>query len=60
MTIFYFTATGNSLAVAKRIGDNLISIPQVIDNQTHSTKMMLSELFFLFFAMLRLEWFVHF
>jgi Pyruvate/2-oxoacid:ferredoxin oxidoreductase delta subunit len=36
MTIFYFTATGNSLAVAKRIGGNLISIPQVINERaTH-------------------------
>ena len=34
MTIFYFTATGNSLAVAKRIGGELISIPQVIDSDT--------------------------
>jgi len=35
MIIFYFTGTGNSLAVAKRIGGNLISIPQIInlDNQ---------------------------
>ncbi len=33
MIIFYFTSTGNSLAVAKRIGGNLISIPQVIDSQ---------------------------
>lgn len=33
MTIFYFTGTGNSLAVAKRIGGTLISIPQVIDSQ---------------------------
>jgi len=32
MTIFCFTATGNSLAVAKRIGGNLISIPQVVDS----------------------------
>jgi len=32
MTIFYFTGTGNSLAVAKRIGGDLISIPQVIDS----------------------------
>jgi ferredoxin len=32
MTIFYFTGTGNSLAVAKRIGGTLISIPQVIDS----------------------------
>jgi ferredoxin len=31
MTIFYFTGTGNSLAVAKRIGGNLISIPQIVD-----------------------------
>ena len=34
MTIFYFTATGNSLAVAKQIGGELISIPQVIDSNT--------------------------
>jgi Pyruvate/2-oxoacid:ferredoxin oxidoreductase delta subunit len=32
MTIFYFTATGNSLAVAKRLGGKLISIPQVVDS----------------------------
>ncbi|GHU64365.1 iron-sulfur protein [Clostridia bacterium] len=38
MTIFYFTATGNSLAVAKRIAAQaqeevtLISIPQIMDN----------------------------
>ena len=31
MTIFYFTSTGNSLAVAKRIGGTLISIPQIVD-----------------------------
>ncbi|MDR1093412.1 MAG: EFR1 family ferrodoxin [Clostridiales bacterium] len=31
MTVFYFSATGNSLAVAKRIGGTLISIPQVAD-----------------------------
>jgi ferredoxin len=31
MTVFYFTSTGNSLAVAKRVGGNLISIPQIID-----------------------------
>jgi ferredoxin len=31
MTIFYYTATGNSLTVAKKIGGTLISIPQVID-----------------------------
>lgn len=36
MTVFYFSATGNSLAVAKQIGGNLISIPQVIDGpETH-------------------------
>ena len=32
MTVFYFTGTGNSLAVTKRIGGTLISIPQVIDS----------------------------
>jgi ferredoxin len=32
MTIFYFTSTGNSLAVAKAIGGKLISIPQIIDS----------------------------
>jgi ferredoxin len=36
MIVFYFTSTGNSLAVAKRIGGDLISIPQVIDgSDTH-------------------------
>jgi Pyruvate/2-oxoacid:ferredoxin oxidoreductase delta subunit len=36
MIVFYFTSTGNSLAVAKRIGGDLISIPQVIDSSdTH-------------------------
>lgn len=36
MTVFYFSATGNSLAVAKQIGGTLISIPQVMDDpDTH-------------------------
>jgi len=30
MTVFYFSATGNSLYVAKRIGGRLISIPQIL------------------------------
>ena len=30
--IFYFTATGNCLYVAKEIEDNPISIPQIIHN----------------------------
>lgn len=30
MTIFYFTATGNNLYIAKRIGGTLISIPQIM------------------------------
>lgn len=30
MTIFYFTSTGNSLYVAKRIGGTLVSIPQAL------------------------------
>ena len=37
MTIFYFTSTGNCLAVAKKLGGQLVSIPQAI----HS-----SELFY--------------
>ncbi len=32
MTIFYFTSTGNCLAVAKKIGGHLVSIPQVVDS----------------------------
>ena len=34
MKIFYFTATGNSLAVAKKLGGELISIPQVKGKHT--------------------------
>ena len=30
MKILYFTATGNSLYVAKRIGDEYYSIPKII------------------------------
>jgi len=32
MTVFYFTGTGNSLAVAKSIGGTLVSIPRVVDS----------------------------
>lgn len=32
MTVFYFTSTGNCLAVAKKVGGNLVSIPQIIDS----------------------------
>lgn len=41
MIIFYFTGTGNSLAVAKKIGNTnaiLISIPQVIDSDIQTYK----------------------
>ena len=38
MTVFYFTGTGNSLAVAKRIGGTLISIPQVINSDNRYYK----------------------
>ena len=38
MTIFYFTATGNSLAVAKKIGGELVSIAQVVDSDNHCYK----------------------
>ena len=30
MTVLYFTATGNSLAVARKIGGTLLSIPQLV------------------------------
>jgi ferredoxin/flavodoxin len=33
MTVFYFTATGNSFFVAKTIGGNLYSIPQLMRNE---------------------------
>lgn len=33
---YYFTATGNSLYVAKQFDTNLISIPQVINNDNLS------------------------
>ncbi|MDP4128046.1 MAG: EFR1 family ferrodoxin [Bacillota bacterium] len=33
MKIFYFTATGNSLYVAKRIGGKLYSIPQLLNKE---------------------------
>ncbi|MDR1101199.1 MAG: EFR1 family ferrodoxin [Clostridiales bacterium] len=34
MTIFYFTSTGNCLAVAKKMGGELVSIPQVVGGGT--------------------------
>jgi ferredoxin len=38
MKIFYFTATGNSLAVAKQLGGDLISIPQIIESASFKYK----------------------
>ncbi len=38
MTIFYFTSTGNCLYVAKRIGGDLHSIPQLMKTGTFSFK----------------------
>lgn len=53
MTIFYFTSTGNSLAVAKRIGVNLISIPQIIDCQkTHYEDDVIGIIFPVYFMTL--------
>lgn len=34
MTILYFTATGNCLYVAKQLGGELLSIPQLMKNGT--------------------------
>lgn len=36
MKILYFTATGNSLAVAKKIGGERISIPQAIETERYA------------------------
>ncbi|MDR1074021.1 MAG: hypothetical protein LBL45_10170, partial [Treponema sp.] len=33
MTVFYFSATGNSLYVAKTIGGKLYSIPQLLKDK---------------------------
>ena len=38
MKTFYFSATGNSLSVAKRIGGELISIPQIINSEDKTVK----------------------
>ncbi len=38
MTIFYFTGTGNSLAVAKSFGGELYSIPQILKEKRTSFK----------------------
>lgn len=35
MKIFYFSATGNSLYIAKRIGGELYSIPQMLRHEKH-------------------------
>ncbi len=35
MTILYFTATGNSLAVARKIGGELLSIPQLVREEKY-------------------------
>ena len=36
MKILYFTGTGNSLYVAKKIGGDLLSIPQLIKNNQYN------------------------
>lgn len=38
MTIFYFTSTGNCLYVAKRIGGDLCSVPQMMKTNTYEFK----------------------
>lgn len=36
MTILYFTASGNNYYLAKKIGDNIKSIPQIIKNKQYN------------------------
>lgn len=38
MKIIYFTGTGNCLYVAKKISGNLLSIPQLINNEVYNLK----------------------
>jgi ferredoxin len=33
MTIFFFTSTGNSLYIAKKFGGEIVSIPQIVNNE---------------------------
>ena len=35
MKILYFTSTGNNLHISKKIGGELLSIPQLIKNKTY-------------------------
>ena len=35
MTILYFSATGNCLSVAKKLGGNLLSIPQLVKHEQY-------------------------
>lgn len=52
MTIFYFTSTGNSLAVAKAIGGELISISQVLSSPKKKYKDDVIGVFFPIYGLL--------
>ena len=43
MKIFYYTATGNSLDVAKRIGGQLYSIPQLLKENNYTVENLLYD-----------------
>ena len=38
MTVLYFTATGNSLFVARKIGGELLSIPKLVKEGKYEVK----------------------
>ena len=38
MKLLYFTATGNCLSVAKRLGGEMLSIPQLMKSKTFAVE----------------------
>ena len=58
--IFYFTGTGNSLAVAKRLNGELVSIPQVMKEKNFIFEDEAIGIIFLFTASTHLKWFGNF
>ena len=62
MKIFYFTGTGNSLAVAKRLSGELASIPQVMKERDFVFKDEAIGIIFPLYSIvsIRLKWFENF
>lgn len=60
MKIFYFTGTGNSFAVSKRLSGELVSIPQVMKERDFVFKDEAIGIIFLYIVSIRLKWFENF